>query len=81
MKSTNMIKNFSFCESGFLELIFVRSQNFTEAPLYRIYPVSLAQFRTKVSVLFASELTFQNLHYTVVCETKEPYDSTLEIAA
>ena len=31
MKCTNVIKNLFFCESGFLELLFLRSQNLAEA--------------------------------------------------
>ena len=47
VKSTTMINNFFFGESDFLELIFLLSQNFTVASFYRIYLVSLAQFRSK----------------------------------
>ena len=55
-----------FCESGFLELIFLRSQNLSEAPLYRI-SLQLLLPSSVQGVLITGQLIFKPSYNTVVC--------------
>ena len=75
VKSTNMIKNFFFCESG----------TPTISKFYGSYVVqNLSCFSCPVpykAYLSPADKLFKTSYNTVVCETKESHDSTLEIAA
>ena len=80
VKSTTMINNFFFGESDFLELIFLLSQNFTGSFILQNLSCFSCPVPFKAYLSPANQL-FKTSCNTVVCETKESYDSTLEIAA
>ena len=61
-----------FGESDFLELIFLRSQNLTEVPLYRISLLFLLPSSVQ-SVLISGESIFKTCYNTVSGETKESW--------